>query len=133
MSALGTHPDVATRVQRLQACVQGEFTRLRQPNQQEKLWRRFRGKMLRVAQLLIFADSAAAASKVEKPSYSWPWKKPKTGRAGEREVCGPSEFRRYELVPRFSQRCASGLKCCYPCGTQGCDWICLPSCPRNLP
>lgn len=134
VSANGSHPDTAARAGKLQACVQDEFTKPHQPGQRgKKIWLRLQGKMLRVAQLLIFADSATAASKVKKPPFSWPWKKPDVGRAGDNEICSPGQQRRFELAPRFSRPCKAGLRCCYPCGIQGCDSVCMPSCPQNLP
>ncbi len=30
-------------------------------------------------------------------------------------------------------RCAEGLACCYPCGIQGCDFVCTPACDEGEP
>jgi hypothetical protein len=41
----------------------------------------------------------------------------------EGEICGPD-------VPG---ECAEGLNCCYPCGIQGCDWVCTVPCDEDEP
>ncbi|MFO7566366.1 MAG: hypothetical protein R6X02_27230 [Enhygromyxa sp.] len=40
----------------------------------------------------------------------------------EGEVCQPGE----------SNPCATGLHCCYPCGIQGCDFVCTPEDPNTM-
>ena len=37
------------------------------------------------------------------------------------DVCG------YEI----EAQCAEGLECCYPCGIQGCDFVCTVPCDEN--
>lgn len=29
--------------------------------------------------------------------------------------------------------CGPGLSCCYPCGIDGCDSVCMPECPVGMP
>jgi hypothetical protein len=40
----------------------------------------------------------------------------------EGEVCDPGE----------SNPCSTGLHCCYPCGIEGCDFVCTPEDPNTL-
>ena len=30
-------------------------------------------------------------------------------------------------------QCAAGLLCCYPCGIDGCDFVCEPTCSPGTP
>ncbi|MBI2896618.1 MAG: hypothetical protein HYY06_23880 [Deltaproteobacteria bacterium] len=32
-----------------------------------------------------------------------------------------------------AEECAGGLSCCYPCGIEGCDFVCEPSCSDEEP
>ncbi len=41
-------------------------------------------------------------------------------------VCGTLE--EGDLCGGDLGTCAPGLSCCYPCGIEGCDFICMPSC-----
>lgn len=123
------------RASKLHECVRQVFAKLRAPNEKSRQWWQLRSSVLRVSQLLVFADTKGAARTITSPKFSWPWPSaaPKGKRAKRGEVCGYGEKRRMDLYPHFDLPCAAGLKCCYPCGTRGCDFVCLPRCPRNLP
>lgn len=122
------------RASKLHACVRQVFVNLRAPNEKSRAWWELRSSVLRVSQLLVFADTKSSARAIQSPKFSWPWRKPPRGKRAKRgEVCGYGENRRLDLYPHFDLSCAAGLKCCYPCGTRGCNSICLPRCPRNLP
>ncbi|MEM9196194.1 MAG: hypothetical protein AAGF12_43930 [Myxococcota bacterium] len=41
---------------------------------------------------------------------------------GANQVCDPA-----------ASACGSGLSCCYPCGTPGCDFLCEPTCEAGSP
>jgi hypothetical protein len=123
------------RASKLHACVRQVFAKLRASKEKSRDWWQLRSSVLRVSQLLVFADTKRSARTIKSPKFSWPWPSaaPKGKRAKRGEVCGYGEMRRRDLYPHFNLPCATGLKCCYPCGTRGCDSICLPRCPRNLP
>ncbi len=51
--------------------------------------------------------------------------------AGEREIC---RVGRAHSGPDVKARpCAQGLECCYPCGVDGCDSVCMRTCPVGIP
>lgn len=135
VSTLGQKQDSAPgqRAARLQQCVVDAFTTLRPQDQRPtREWMQF-GPLIRIAQLLVFADNSTSASTIGRPPFDWPWpRRWEGGPAKQKEVCYPRD-NPGDLTPRFSRPCARGLKCCYPCGIQGCASICLPSCPTNIP
>jgi len=124
-----------SRAAQFQECVRDVFANSRQPDQSANKWGMFHSSMIRIAQLLIFADTPASANAIDRPRFNWPWEEHKQAptKAKKGEVCGYGERHRYKLVPVVNRPCAKGLRCCYPCGTRGCDSICMPSCPQGLP
>ena len=43
--------------------------------------------------------------------------------AGHNEVCRAGA-RSGNADPMAQRTCERGLECCYPCGIEGCDWVC---------
>jgi hypothetical protein len=43
--------------------------------------------------------------------------------AGHNEVCRAGT-RSGNPDPMAARACEPGLECCYPCGIEGCDWVC---------
>lgn len=54
--------------------------------------------------------------------------KPGTGKEGD--VC---HLGREHVGSAVAVDCGPGLSCCYPCGIDGCDSVCMTSCPEGIP
>lgn len=54
--------------------------------------------------------------------------KPAVGKEGA--VCSIGEAHRGSAV---AVACGPGLSCCYPCGIEGCDSVCMSACPVGIP
>ena len=52
-----------------------------------------------------------------------------------REACGlPGWLQEGDVCGSgVSGQCAPGLECCYPCGIQGCDFVCTVPCDESEP
>ena len=54
----------------------------------------------------------------------------KTGVGTEGDVC---HLGRQHVGSAVAVDCGPGLSCCYPCGIDGCDSVCMTSCPEGIP
>jgi hypothetical protein len=50
---------------------------------------------------------------------------------GEGQVCGYGS--RSAMANAQAPACPAGLKCCYPCGIEGCDSVCMADCGPPRP
>lgn len=111
-------------------CVAGVLNR-------QRAWKTTRPA--RFALLVVFAPKAAELRTVARPAFRWPLKPLSAGkyaRAGQ--VCRLGsralQLRGHgALSPLVSRPCAPGLKCCYPCGIQGCNSVCKKDCGPPVP
>jgi hypothetical protein len=129
----GIGPTRTERASKLLGCITGMLKGLRIPQSKNVLQNALNSRFVRVAHLLVVADSVAAANRIRRPTFSWPWRKPVGKYAQKKEVCKVGERRGLRLFPTFARPCAPALKCCYPCGVGGCNSVCLPGCGGPRP
>lgn len=129
----GIGPTRTERASKLLGCITGMLAGLRLPPGKNALQNALNSRFVRVAQLLVVADNKAAASRIRRPTFSWPWHAPVGKYAQKNEVCKVGERHGLRLFPTFARPCAPGLRCCYPCGIGGCNSVCLPACGGPRP
>jgi hypothetical protein len=89
----------------------------------------------RIAQLVAFGLDAAAVARVARPRFAWPWPERPPPPGGKGAICryGRMGGGFDVLNPHEAPPCARGLRCCYPCGIQGCNSVCMSWCLMSLP
>lgn len=75
------------------------------------------------------ADAAVVVDAAAPPADAAPARvrRPPRPRNNHGAICQLGERRRSSPDPGRLPRvetCGPGLECCYPCGIQGCDWVC---------
>jgi hypothetical protein len=82
--------------------------------------------------LIALSFVVACGGKQSSPSTvdnTAPAAKPATGKAGD--VCAVGD---QHVGEKIAVDCGPGFNCCYPCGIDGCDSVCMAGdCPTGIP
>lgn len=88
----------------------------------------------RLAQLVVFGPDAPAVTRVARLRFAWPWPERQPPPGGQGAICAYGRMGGLDVLnPHAAPPCARGLRCCYPCGIQGCNSVCMARCPMGLP